>query len=163
MGGGSGQRVNAGQPVQMANVLLQNRGKAPAMIERVRILGISGPMQVLGVLGRRVSEQRKPYIGGAAGFPSTDYPAEPLSEDNTVPVINADRTNGLLIVVGLRMPVDGASGSRSVEVTYRIGKRRYQEEFPTSMRICAPESAYQYCPRLDKKSAGLRAAEWPPA
>lgn len=103
------------------------------------------------------------YVGGAIGFPSVEFPARALTPENAVPVYNADRSNGLQLIVGVRIGSEGIAHSRSIEVDYRIGDKRYREEFPIFISVCAP-------PDLEKEEGcgsagydlpeGKRVIEW---
>lgn len=85
-GTANGQPIDIGIPYSFG-YLLRNYGTKPAVIEQVRVLGVTGPIEVLGVWARRHPSGPKPYLFLAAiGFPPPDYPSKPLAQENVIPV-----------------------------------------------------------------------------
>lgn len=155
-----GQRIAVGASTAMSHITLDNLGDEPAFIERVRLLGVTGPFEFLGVLGRRLPEDGTQYFGGAPGFPSSEYPARPLTADNPVPVTNEDRTRSMQIIIGVRVPEEGAARSNAIEITYRVGDERYREIFKSGIIICAPVDKYRECPHADEEFYSDKVVEW---
>ena len=70
--------------------------------------------------------------------------------------------DALQLVVGFKVTGPGIAKFRGVEVTYKVGDRRYREVYETFTYLCAPESEYPVggdnCPgkdgeRFDDRSA----------
>jgi hypothetical protein len=128
--------------------LLETEGKEPAVLERVRVLGVSGPIEVLGVMARLHPSGPKPYAFMAAfDFPPPDYPSKPLAEQHVVPLPTASDGDsspygGLQLVVGVKSTGPGIGRIRGVEFTYRMGKRRYRNSSDGNGFLCAPTSVY---------------------
>ena len=146
-GFGNAQPVDAGVPFSFA-YLLETEGKQPAVLERVRVLGVTGPIEVLGVMTRPHPSGPKPYAFMAAfGFPPPDYPSKPLAEQHVVPLPSALDGNGspyggLQLVVGVRSNGPGIGRIRGIEFTYRVGKQRYRNSSDGQGFLCAPVSEY---------------------
>jgi hypothetical protein len=146
-----GAVLDRGQPIdvgvdQSLGYLLTNEGKEPATIERVRIVGITGPIEVLGVMARRHNGDRGSLLM-LAGFPPPEYPSRPLAEEHVVPVpttfsANGSPNEGLQLVVGIRATGEGISRIGGVEITYRVGKRRYRTENSGSGTLCVPQKRF---------------------
>src|SRR4051794_12054629 len=80
-GTANGQPIDSGIPYSFG-YLLRNYGTKAAVIEQVRVLGVTGPIEVLGVWARRHPSGPKPYLFLAAfGFPPPDYPSKPLAQE----------------------------------------------------------------------------------
>lgn len=164
-----GQPLEVGAPYTWGSVLLTNEGKKPAVVERVRLLGVTGSFELLAVHTRPVPDERgQGYILGEDVFPSEQYPTKPLAEQNVVPVAKT-RTpagtpgEGLQIVFGLQVGAPGVARSRAAEVTYRVHDRRYREVYHDEIYLCAPFEAYDeqgQCPseevrgRFDDRTLG---------
>jgi hypothetical protein len=149
-GGGTeqGQPLEVKQPYTWGATLLLNQGKKPAVVERVRLLGVTGSLELLAVHTRQVPDERDQglYLGDT-GFPRADYPSRPLAEQNVVPVARTrtpagDPGEGLQIVLGVQVNEPGVARFEAVEVTYKVGRRRYKEVFDDSVYLCAPYDAF---------------------
>jgi len=180
---GGGRDINA-QPIDVGvnfsfGYMLKNESKRPAVVEKVRVMGVTGPIEVLGLMARL-----RPPPGGsqpsafmvAWGYPPPDYPVKPFTEEHVVPVPthfseDGDPHEALQLVVGVRITAPGAGGIRGIEYTYRIGSRRYRNFYDGSGYLCAPRADYRsgaskegQCPgkaiedRFDKRFVELRAA-----
>ena len=91
----SGLRLGIGAPVSFGYVLLQNRGKTPARLESVRILGMTGGLELLGIRSRLVpDEQGKGIFIGILGYPAPDWSSKPLESQRDVPVGKTFFENG---------------------------------------------------------------------
>jgi hypothetical protein len=168
-GNASGQRLGLGQDFSFGNTVLTNRSSNPARLEKVRIVGISAGFEVLGV--RAVPTPVIPlqvynYLGDF-GFPPAKYPSKPLSEEHVVPVAKTHDDaggpyEGLELVIGARSAQPGVVGARGVEVTYRVGGRRYRRVSEGAMYICAPKEQFQgnACPGETRVVFGGRTAEF---
>ena len=55
-----------------------NNGREPAVVERVRILGLTGPIEFLGVRTRKIPNDGDLFLG-ENDFPPPAYPAKPLT------------------------------------------------------------------------------------
>jgi hypothetical protein len=122
-------------------------GDKPAVIEAVEVLGLSGPIEFLGVHTMRLPRENGTFSGDY-GFPPTAWPTKPLSEQHMVPV-SATRTasgepeEALQLVIGVKVTGPGIARYRAVEVTYRVGGRRYREVFENPIYLCAPMAEYE--------------------
>ena len=146
-----GAVINKGQPIdagleQSVGYLLTNEGKEPALVERVRVLGITGPVEVLGVLATPHKGDRGSLLM-LAGFPPPEYPAKPLADEHVVPVptvftANGSPNEGLQLIVGIRGTGDGFGRIRGIEVTYRVGNRRYRISNDGHGTLCVPQKRF---------------------
>jgi len=143
-----GQPLEVKQPYTWGSVLLLNKGDKPATLERVRLLGVTGSLELLAVHTRPVPDERGQglYLGDT-GFPRTDYPTRPLAEQNVVPVPKTFSPEGtpyerLQIILGVQVREPGVARFEAVEVTYKVGGRRYREVFDDSVYLCAPYDAF---------------------
>jgi hypothetical protein len=140
-----------GQPIEVGvdysiGYLLVNEGKRPAVLERVRVLGVTGPIEVLGVLAAPHPGTRGSLLS-LFGFPPEEYPARPLPEEHVVPVAttfgeSGTPDQGLQLEVGLRATGAGVGRVRGIEVIYKVGGRRYRIVNPGGGVLCAPASVY---------------------
>ena len=173
------QPLEVGQDFSIGITTLYNRGKRPVTIERVRLLGVTGPLELLGVNTRRFPQGDVGIFFGEYGFPPARYPSKPLADQNIVQVptlfnpTSGDPDDGLELVIGIRATRPGIAAYRAVEVRYRVGSREYREVFEAnSAHLCAPLAEYvdlvshrsiQDCPPRDLKDHfedGI--LEWPP-
>ena len=143
-----GQPLDVKQPYTWGSTLLLNEGKKPAVVERVRLLGVTGSLELLAVHTRPVPDERGQglYLGDT-GFPRADYPSRPLAEQNVVPVPTTFSPEGtpyerLQIILGIQVNEPGVARFEAVEITYKVGGRRYREVFDDSVYLCAPNDAY---------------------
>ena len=153
-----GQRLEVKQPYTWGSTLLLNKAKRPARLERVRLLGVTGSLELLAVHTRPVPDERGQglYLGDA-GFPRADYPTRPLAEQNVVPVPTTFSPEGtpyerLQVVLGVQVGEPGVARFEAVEITYKVGGRRYREVFEDSVYLCAPVDVYKgegQCPSDD--------------
>src|SRR5687767_8453232 len=60
-----GQRLEVKEPYTWGSTLLLNKGKKPAKLERVRLLGVTGSFELLAVHTRPVPDERDQglYLG----------------------------------------------------------------------------------------------------
>ena len=149
-GGGrnaNSQAIDVGVPYSFG-YLLRTEGKNSAVLESVRVIGVTGPIDVLGVLARPHPSGPNPqFFMADFGFPPADYPSRPLSEEHIVPV---GRTfseggtphQGLQLVVGVRSTGTGVGRIKGIEFTYRVGGRRYRNSYEGSGFVCAPAADY---------------------
>jgi len=171
------QPIDVGASLSLG-YLLKNEAKQPAVVEKVRLVGVTGPIEVLGLVARLRPPPGSgpPAFLAAWGYPPPDYPAKPFNEEHVVPVgthfsEGGDPHEGLQLMVGVRMTEPGAGGIRGIEYTYRIGRRRYRNFYEGSGYLCAPRAEYAnggpkegQCPgkavedRFEKKFVDLRAA-----
>lgn len=155
-----GQPLDVKQPYTWGSVLLLNEAKKPATLERIRLLGVTGSLELLAVHTRPVPDERGQGLWfGDTGFPRTDYPSRPLTEQNIVPVPTTfspegNPYEGLQIVLGVQVNEPGVARFEAVEVTYKVGGRRYREVFDDSVYLCAPYDAFTGngdCPSAEVK------------
>jgi hypothetical protein len=139
-GAGTGQPIEVGTPYSLAHTLW-NDGKKPAVVERVKVFGVDGPVEVLDVWARQhPSGPRHDLFFAAFGAPPADFPSKPLAEEHVVPVRRTDE--GLQIVVGVKPTGPGIARIGGIEVTYRVGHRRYREVSDAHGFLCAPAADY---------------------
>ena len=168
-GNAGGQRLGVGEDYSFGNVVLTNRSKSPARLEKVRVLGITAGFQVLGV--RAIPTPVVPhevynYLGDF-GFPPSKYPSKSLAEEHVVPVAkthdeSGEPYEGLELVIGARATQPGVARARGVEFTYRVGGRRYRRVFEGSMYLCAPKEQFpgDACPGDARGQFGDGTAEF---
>ena len=144
----TGARFDVGKPFSFGHVLLRTRGRLPATLERVRILGMTGGIELLGVQSRVVpDEQGRGMVLQAFGYPPAEWPSMPLAAQHVVPVgktfeESGDPNEGLELVIGVRATKPGVARARAVEFTYRVGDRRYRETYDGSMYLCVPQEQF---------------------
>jgi hypothetical protein len=140
--------LDVGVPLTIGSVLLFNEGTQPAVIERVRLVGVAGSLKLLPIYSRPVPDERgQGLMVGENVFPPTQYPIRPLKELNVVPVSKkftpeGEPEEGLQLVFGLTVEEVGVARYREVEVSYRVGGRHYQESFDWPVYLCAPKAPY---------------------
>lgn len=142
-----GHSSKVGEPFSMTNVALFNYGKKPARVERVRLLGVIGPLELLGMRTRQIPSPDG-YPLGAVGYPPTEYTSKLLAEDNVVPVPTSFAEAGepdqhMQLVIGVRTTGPGVAGAKRIEVTYKAGGRRYREVIANSVWLCSPPEEYE--------------------
>jgi hypothetical protein len=148
VGSETGARFDVGKPFSFGHVLLRNHGRVPATLERVRILGVTGGLELLGIQARPVPDQQgKGMFLEAFGYPPPEWPSEPLAGQRVVPVgktfePSGDPNEGLELVIGVQATKTGVARARAVEFTYRVGGKRYREAYEGSMYLCVPKEQF---------------------
>jgi hypothetical protein len=150
----SGQRLAIGERVSFGYVLLTNSGNKPATLESVRLLGVSGGLELLGIRSRTIpDEQGRGMFIGLSGFPPNEWSSTPLDTNHVVPVPRTfsetgNPNEGLELVIGVRATRPGVARARAVEFTYRVDDRRYRGVYEGSMYLCAPVENFtaETCP-----------------
>ena len=152
-GSSSGQRLAIGEQVSFGYVLLTNSGKAPATLENIRLLGVSGGLELLGIRSRSVpDEEGRGMFIGLAGYPPKEWSSTPLESNHVVPVpetfSEGNPNEGLELVIGVRATRPGVARARAVEFTYKVGSKRHREVYDGSMYLCAPAENFtaETCP-----------------
>ena len=151
---GDGDRLGLAQPFSFGGVVLFNKGSEPAVLEKLRILGVTGGFELLGVRTNPAPLSPTTYnFLGAFGFPPDEYPSHSLAEAHVVPVAktktkSGEPTEGLQLVIGARATRPGVAHARAVEFTYRVGHRRYRNSYEGSMYLCTPKEQFtaESCP-----------------
>lgn len=111
-------RLGVGEIFSLGHVLFTNGARKPAVIERVRLLGVTDGLELLGMRTRPVPDQEgKGMFLGANGFPPPEWPSQPFAQANQVPVPRefnekGDPIEGLELVIvcgphGQAWPVSG--------------------------------------------------------
>ena len=156
--GVNGQPIGVGEPAAFGATLLLNRSDKPAVIENVRILGVSRGFEVLDVRTTPVPT------------PSSGYPSASLAERHVVPTSkgrteSGEPDQGLRLVIGARATEAGVARARGVEVSYRVGHRRYRRSYEGPMYLCAPQSQYLggSCPGEAEGQFGSAVVDFPAA
>jgi hypothetical protein len=111
--------------------VLQNRATKPAVVEKFRILGVTGGFEVLDV--RVGPAPASPVTWTAVGRPVV--PARSQTKSGQV-------DGALPLAIRARATVPGVARARGVEVTYRVGHRRYRRSDDSSMYLCAPREQF---------------------
>lgn len=150
----SGQRLAIGERVSYGYVLLTNTAKKPATLEGLRLLGITGGLEILGIRSRSVpDEQGRGMFIGLPGYPPAEWSSTPLESNHVVPVPETftetgNPNEGLELVIGVRATRPGVARLRAVEFTYKVGGRRYREVYDGSLYLCAPAEDFtaETCP-----------------
>jgi hypothetical protein len=162
----SGGLINRSQPIDAGvdesfGYLLKNEGEEPAILERVRIVGVTGPIEVLGVRARFHKGDQGSLIM-LAGFPPPEYPSRPLAEEHVVPVPGGSPDEALQLVVGVRATGEGFGRIRGIEFTYRVGHQRYRNSNYGHGSLCTPQKRFydletrgllEECPSKDVSEA----------
>ena len=139
--------IGVGERFSIGGALLLNGTNKPATIERVRVVGVTDGLEVLGVRTRPLPDQGKGMFLGALDYPPPEYPSRPLAEQNIVRPATS-RTpagtpgDGLELVIGVRATRPGIARFRAVEFTYRLGGRRYRAVNDGNVYLCAPVGRY---------------------
>jgi len=157
-GGGSGLPLDVDEPTSFGAIILTNRGKTPAVLEKIRVLGSTDGFEVLGVRTNHFPlSANVGFFSGALGFPPNGYPSDSLADRHVVPAAKRGTAEdnsevGLQLVVGARAKWIGVARAWGVEVTYRVGPRRFRRTSGASMQICAPKDRYRFedCPMDDE-------------
>jgi hypothetical protein len=146
-----GAIINKGQPIdagveQSVGYLLTNEGSKPAIIERVRVVGITGPIEVLGVMASFHKGDRGSLLM-LAGYPPPAFPASRLAEEHVVPVStalsdNGSPSEGLQLMVGIRATGDGFGRICGIEIVYRVGPKRYRISNSGYAMLCVPQNRF---------------------
>lgn len=150
----TGQRLPIGERVSFGYVLLTNTARTPATLESVRVLGVTGGLELLGIRSRAVpDEQGRGMFLGVAGYPPNSWSSTSLETHHVVPVArtfseNGNPNEGLELVIGVRATKPGVARARAVEFTYKVGGRRYREVYDGAMYLCAPVENFtaETCP-----------------
>ncbi len=118
--------------------VLENSGKADAVVERVSLLDESGAIREVGV--RAVPETATDAVGFAPGFDAdTGHEVAGL-------VVPPGKGNGFQLVFGLEVTDSGISGFDGVRVEYRVGGRHFATTLNHVVALCAPVEEYEECP-----------------
>ena len=153
-GGILGQRLAVGEPTSFGGVMLKNSGKAAATLEKVRILGLTGGFEVLGVGTNPwpTSPEEATKSGQAIPAPAAPTPGV-LVGSKVIPAATTEVAPGqsdgrIQLRIAARAARTGVARARGVEITYRIGPRRYRQSSDASMYLCAPAADFiaQTCP-----------------
>ena len=154
--GVNGQRLGVGEPTSFGGIVLLNQSTKPALIEKVRILGVSGGFEVLGVRTNPVP------------FPPNDYLSASLAQRHVVPVSRSRTASGgpnegLQLVIGARATEAGVARARGVEVSYRVGQRHYRRSHEGPMYLCAPGDEFpgNSCPGETEGQFGNAVVDFP--
>lgn len=162
-----GQPVALNEPYSVGTVRLGNEGDEPVVVERVRLVGVRGPLEMLGVSTRYLPAPPGAFLG-TAGFPPASFPTKDLSEQRVVPVAEERTPEGLpdkvmQLAIGVKVTAPGETAVRGVEVTYRVGDKTYIETFERHFYLCAPKEQYAgedgCSPKLLEGSFGDRTLE----
>ena len=59
-----------------------------------------------------------------------------------------DVDKGLRLAIAARATMPGVARARGIEITYRVGPRRYRRSYNSSIYLCAPTDAFtaETCP-----------------
>ena len=135
------QPLKVGEDFSAATAALENEGHYPARVERIRLLGVSGPIELLGVRTRHEPDPSGDFLG-LFGFPPPGYTTTPLHQDPVVPV-PTERTEAgsplqrLQLLIGLRATGPGVGRYRALEVTYSVRGRRHRRILENAVYLCA--------------------------
>lgn len=138
------QPLKVGEEFSAATAALVNEGQHPARVERVRLLGVTGPIDLLGVRTRHEPDPSGDFLG-LFGFPPPGYTTAPLKQDPVVPVPTERAEDGsplqqLQILIGLRPTAAGVARYRAIEVTYSVRGRRHRRVLENAVYLCATTS-----------------------
>jgi hypothetical protein len=130
------QPLPVGEPTAFRGLVLRNRAMKPAVVEKFRILGVTGGFEVLDVHAGPVPSSNAAMPVGAPVVPAATRTREGQAEGE------------LPLVIRVRATVPGVARARGVEVIYRVGHRRYRRSDDSSMYLCAPREQLPHftCP-----------------
>jgi hypothetical protein len=157
-GGAYSQPVDVGERFSIGLPLLGNLGAKDAVVEEIRLLRVTGPLEILGLRTRPYPDGGPTISFGMYGFPPTEEPSHDPTEVNVVtgsPERRPDEApeQVLQLIFGVNATAPGIAGNRGVEVTYRVGDKRYREVWNDAFELCAPKADYvdggKECPPRD--------------
>ena len=124
-----GRNLRVGDQATFRAVALVNAGRTPAVLEDLRVVGVTDGFEVLDV-------RAESSIDDTIGAPLVDrHTVGAVSSPSTVPNESGNR---LRIAVTARATQPGAGRAKGLEITYRVGRRRYRRFDAGSMYLCAP-------------------------
>ncbi len=137
----NGARLAVGETVVFRGFLLRNASKTPAVLEDVRILGLSGGFEVVGLRTGPAAIRPEDFLH--RGDPYPPIGSDSLADRHVVPgakspTASGEPDGGLRLEIGARTMQPGVARARGVEFTYRVGHRRYRRSYDDSMYLCAP-------------------------
>lgn len=160
-GSGYSQIIDVGERFSIGLPLIGNLGKKDAVIEQVRLVGVTGPLEILGLRTRPFPDDSPFHLSfGMYGFPPTEEPSHDPSKVNVVigsPNLTPAGTpeDVLQLIIGVKATAPGIAANRGVEVTYRVGSERYREVWNDVFELCAPKADFvdraADCPPRDFK------------
>lgn len=158
-GSGYSQFIDAGVPFSIGLPLIGNLGEKDGVVEEVRLVGVTGPLEILGLRTRPFPDDSDSLLSfGMHGFPPTEEPSYDPAKANVVigsPNLTPAGTpeDVLQLIIGVKATAPGIAANRGVEVTYRVGGKRYREVWDDSFALCSPEAAFvgrqDACPPQD--------------
>jgi len=143
----SGQRLAVGEGTAFEGVLLRNAGRKPAVLESVRIVGLTDGFEVLGVRTRPWPASPETYASDPQRFALTGAGPAVLDGSPVLPVSTAGSRpghseNAVQLAIGARAVAPGVARARGVEIRYRVGHHRYRRSTDASMYLCAPPERF---------------------
>lgn len=154
------QPVPIGEPYDMGSVatFLDNRGDKPITIDRARLIGVAGPVELLEIRTHPVragAPGGDVYGGGIVKTSEQRFPTNPFAGHNTVPVPKlfsetGNPDEGLQLLFRVRMTERGVGRWEALEIFYRAGDKEHREVFPWSVWLCAPADEYMGDPPNDR-------------
>lgn len=143
-----GQRLGVGEPTSFRGTMLMNRASEPAVLQNVRILGVTGGFEVLGVRANAL-----PIGPGSDASPAVADNGQVLAGEHVVPgsktrTASGESEDGLYLEIRARATTPGVARIRGVEITYRVGDRHYRRSYESPMYLCAPLEQFtiETCP-----------------
>lgn len=142
----SGSRTGAAQPVDRRHkfafgwIVLRNRSRTDAVLERVRLVRRSAGLHVHRVYA--AGERRGvEYVGTSRRWPPPEIDLEAFKRVRGFVVRGRDTevtepVAGTAITVVMTARRRGRLGFEGVAIDYRVGKRRYREVFPHFFYAC---------------------------
>jgi|GEM_PF-2936571 len=142
-----GQRLAVGQTTVVRGITLRNTARQAATLEKVSIVGMTGGFDVVGVRADPAP------TGAGAGtpapvprFPSAEGQPFTLAGAHVVPAATSGADgaadHGLQLVLGARATAPGVARMRGIEITYRVGPRRYRRTTDAAIYLCAPRQRF---------------------
>jgi hypothetical protein len=147
-GSGYSQLIDVGERFSIGLPLIGNLGKQDAVVEQVRLVGVTGPLEVLGLRTRPFPDDSPFHLSfGMYGFPPTQEPSHDPAKVNVVPgdphLTPAGTPEDVLqLIIGVMATAPGIAANRGVEVTYRVGDKRYREVYNDAFELCAPKADF---------------------
>jgi len=134
--------VELGRPFTYGLLLIRNPGARPATIEAVELDEMTPGIALVDAAVRPLSEAIE------HGLVANDrtYPPPALA-GHLAPAVGAvvehtrDPSDGVELVLGLRVDAPGRHGFAGVAVAYRVDGVGYRVVYPAALEVCAPPSA----------------------
>jgi hypothetical protein len=134
--------VPLGRPYSWGELILSNRGRKVAVIERITVKRGDDGLEILGLYARSAAAMAQSGgTGMEAGFNSK------RGDRVTGLAIRPGTNNEYELVIGVRALRDGVHRIDGARIEYHVGSKRYATLLASArLTLCAPETSYPECP-----------------